>query len=305
MLKKFCAVLIFLFVCSFSATLLGNETAKKYFPSTLGSFWVYEDQDGNELTRKAVQGEEIAGEMYHAFEYEPAFEENWENYEYYVHPTLFKIEGTGIKFSIGDEVKKAYKERITKELKDLFEESRQNMPAEANFNPTFDVEVEVETQDHFYMLSTPVTPNEEWDSMRIKPTLKIKVSSTQNNPEVDPELAGQSMYSSIYFTILETGIITGKETVETPAGTFKDCLKVEYRTETVMPKLPGSNPDDPKAGESVSTLWLSPNIGIVKFRQEAERPILQEGIPGSEPITQIKTLELKKYEIKTDAAEAE
>ena len=255
------------------------------------------------MTRRAVEGEEIAGETYHAFEYEPAFE-NWENYEYYVHPTLFKVDDTGIKFHIGDEVKKAYKKRLTKELEASMEESRQRMPAEANFNPTFDVEVEIETQDHFYMLSTPVTPNEEWDAMRVKPTIKVKISYTENNSEVDPELAGQSRYSSLYFTILETGKILGTETVEIPAGTFKDCLKIEYRTETVMPKLQRSSSGDPKAGESVSTLWLAPNVGIVKFRQEADRPLLQE-MANADSTTQVKTLELKKYEIKSDAAESE
>ncbi|RKU06246.1 hypothetical protein C6501_19220 [Candidatus Poribacteria bacterium] len=296
MLKKFCAVLIFLFVCSFSATLLGNETAKKYFPSTLGSFWVYEDQDGNELTRKAVQGEEIAGEMYHAFEYEPAFEENWEKYEYYVHPTLFKVKDTGIKFLIGDEFKKAYQKRLEKELKD----SIQQTGGPPGFTPNYDVKVEVVTQENFFLLPTPFTLNEEWDSMRLKPTVKITMSFA--NSDVDVELAGMSQQSTIYFTIMETGIVSSKETVETPAGTFKDCLKVEYRTKTVMPSFAGEG--GPKAGESVSTLWLAPNVGIVKFHQEAEKPTLSD-FNNSETTTQVKTLELKKYEIKTDAAEAE
>ena len=300
MFKKYCAILTLLLVFSFSAALMGNEDANKYFPSTLGSFWVYEDQDGNELTRRAVEGEEIAGETYHGFEYEPAFEK-WENYEYYVHPTLFKIEDTGIKFLIGDEVKKAYKKRLTKELKDSLEKSRQNMPAEANFNPIFDVEIE--TQDHFYMLSIPVTPNEEWDAMRIKPTIKAKMSYTQNNSEVDPELAGQSMHSSLYFTILETGIIAGKETVETPAGTFENCLKIEYKTKTKLAKIHAEG-EIGAPGESVTTLWLAPNIGIVKFRQEVQRPLLSD-FNNPHTITQVKTLELKKYEIKSDAAGAE
>lgn len=296
MLKKVCAVLIFLFVCSFSATLLGNETAIKYFPSTLGSFWVYEDQDGNELTRKVVQGEEIAAEVYHAFEYEPAFEENWEKYEYYVHPTLFKVEDTGIKFLIGDEVKKAYQKRLEKELKD----SMQQAEGPPGFTPNYDVKVEVDLQENFFLLPTPFTLNEEWDSMRLKPTVKITMSFA--NSDVDVELAGISQQSTIYFTIMETGIVSGKETVETPAGTFKDCLKVEYRTETVMPSFAGEG--GPKAGESVSTLWLAPDVGIVKFYQEAEKPTLSD-FNNSETTTQVKTLELKKYEIKTDAAEAE
>ncbi len=298
MLRKVSLVLAALLVFSFSVTLSGDESAQTYFPSTLGSYWVYEDQDGNELTRTAVEDEEIAGETYHAFSYEPAFEEKWEHYEYYVHPTLFKVDETGIKFLIGDEVVKTYKERLTKELMAAFAS-----PPGANV-PAFDIEVEVETQPHFYLLPTPVSPNEEWDTTRIKPTVKVKMDFAQNNSEVDSELAGVFRSTTIYFTILETGNIFATEAVETPAGVFKDCLKIEYRTETVMPAPLGSNYFE--AGESVSTLWLAPNVGIVKFHQESEKPIIGEEMGQVETMTtQIKTLELKKYEIKSDVPEAE
>ena len=115
MMKRLFYVFTLLIVLGFSATLMGNESVSKYFPATVGSSWVYEDQDGNEMTRRAIEGEEIAGETYHAFEYDPAFE-NWEDYEYYVHPSLFKVDDNGIKFFMDDSVVKAYKKRITKEL---------------------------------------------------------------------------------------------------------------------------------------------------------------------------------------------
>ena len=295
MLKRFGATLTLLVVFSFVPALMGDEAGNKYFPASVGSFWVYEDQDGNELTRTAIEGEEIAGETYHAFEYEPAFEEKWENYEYYVHPTLFKVDETGIKFLIGDEVIKAYKERITKEVQD-------SAGAQGGVPGEFDIEVEVETQPHFYLLPTPVTLNEEWDTMRIKPTIKMKVRFTENSAEVDPELAGMVSTSTIYFTIFETGNIVATEAVETPAGVFTDCLKIEYRTENVMPSILGGG--GAEGGESVSTLWLAPNVGIVKFHKESEKPLIRE-IGGAETTTQIKTLELKRYEIKSDASETE
>lgn len=297
MFRKTRTILLLLFILCFSGTLLGNDSALKYFPATIGSYWVYEDQNGNELTRRAVEGEEIAGEMYQAFEYEPAFE-NWENYEYHIHPTLFMVDDTGIKFHIGDTVKKAYKERLTNDLQSLFENQRQNMPEEQML-PKF--EVVIENQDDFYMLPFPITLNEEWDTIRIKPTVKVTMSFAI--PENDPELAGASYSSIIYFTILETGNIIAKETVETPVGKFDNCLKIEYQTETVMPKMDGRG-EDPKAGESVTTVWLAPDVGIVKFYQEVEKPMI--GFIGNlEPTTQVKTYELKKYEIKSEAAEGE
>lgn len=295
MFKKTGAIVLALVIVCLSIPAVGNETAESYFPATPGSYWVYEDQDENELTRRAVDAEEIAGEMYHAFEYEPAFE-NWEKYEYYIHPTLFRVDENGIKFHVGDTVKKAYKKRLTKELEDSLEKSRQNMPPEAQFQPNFDIEIEC--QEVFYMLPFPATLNEEWETMRIKPTIKINVSFA--DPANDPEIAGYSTASIIYFTIMETGIILAKESVETAAGKFEDCLKVEYRTETVMPKMQGG--DGPEAGESITTLWLAPNVGIVKFRKESEVPLLSD-FGNSESTTQVKTFELKKYEIKANSSE--
>lgn len=291
-------ILLLLLILCFSGDLTGDDTALNYFPTTVGSYWVYVDQDGKELKRRAVEGEEIAGEMYQAFEYEPAFE-NWEDFEYHVHPTLIRVDDTGIKFHIGDTVKKAYKQRLTKELEETFNKSRENMPPEVQIEPKIDVEID--NQDTFYLLPFPITLNEEWETMRIKPSIKMMM--TMESPENDPELSGASYTSNIYFTIMESAILIAKETVETPAGKFDDCLKIEYRTETVMPKLQGGG-GGLTAGESVTTMWLAPDVGIVKFNQEAEKPILNE-FNNSDLTTQVKTFELKKYEIKSDGSETE
>ncbi len=295
MIKKLWNTIALLIIFSFCVTLSANDTAKTYFPATPDSFWVYEDQDGNEITRRAIEGEEIAGETYHAFEYEPAFED-WENYEYYIHPMLFKVDDEGIKVIIGDEVKNAYKGIIENEIK----ATMQNEPSPPEFNIKFDVKVDVEVQDHFLLLPMQFTLNEEWKSMRIKPS--VKVTSSMINDEVDTELAGFSQGVTIYFTIMESGMITSKETVETEAGKFDECLKIVYRTETVMPNLPGN--DQTEVGESVTTLWLAPNVGIVKFHQESQTPIILE-FSNDESTTEVKTLELKKYEIKPEKAEGE
>ena len=295
MIKKIRNTIALLITFSFCVTLSANDTAKTYFPATPDSFWVYEDQDGNEITRRAIEGEEIAGEMYHAFEYEPAFED-WENYEYYIHPTLFKVDETGIKFHIGDEVKKAYKKLLENEIKGSIQQS----PPPPEFDFKYDIKVDFELQENFLLLPSEFSLNEEWKSMRIKPT--IEITMTFNDSEADKALAGFSHGSKIYFTIMESGIITDKESVETQAGKFDECLKIVYRTETVMPNMPGSNV--PAAGESVTTLWLAPNVGIVKFHQESQTPILSE-FGNDESTTEVKTLELKKYEIKSEKAKGE
>ncbi len=295
-----CTLLLVFCLC---LPLMGNETAEKYFPATLDSYWVYEDEDGNELKRTVIEGEEIAGEIYHAFSYEPELE-NAKDFEYYIHTTLFKIDDKGIKFQIGEEVAETYKKRLTSEMKFSMDEEMNRMSSRGGAIPKYDFDIKVNAKDNFFMFPTSVKTDVEWESMRIKPTITVtmKMTGLQKSTETDPELAGHSMISTIYFTIIETGKVLGTENVDTPAGSFEECLKIEYRTKTVMPfteLMPG-----PTAGESVTTLWLAPNVGIVKFRKEAELPLIREN-PNVDTTTEVKTLELKKYEIKTQKAVTE
>ena len=150
-------------------------------------------------------------------------------------------------------------------------------------------EIDIKTQDQFYVLPTPVTFNEKWDATRIKAKVTIRIDSLR-----DPEKV------TLEFTIVETGKVLGMESVETPAGTFEDCLKIEYQTKTEVKVSPSDQGQINQSGESVTTLWVCPNVGIVKFHQETE-DILLKVIPQPqvEAATMVKTLELKKYEVKS------
>jgi len=289
MLKRFRIVFTLLLVFGLSAALMGDESKiTQYFPGTLGSYWVYVDQDGNELTRRVVESEEIAGETYHVFDYEPALE-NSIDYDYHIHPDLYRVGEEGIAFLVGKEAKKALQARFVKEMGALLKMFKEAAPpgAEAGFNLLY--EIEVEAQEQFYMLSTFTTFNEKWDAMQMKAKLTI-------TPEGDPDEA------ILEFTIVEKGEILGAESVETPAGTFENCLKIEYRTYTGMVMLPeeAADEDADSPGESITTLWIAPNVGIVKFHQKAE-DILLKTIPVPEIVASrtVKTLELKRYEIKS------
>ena len=295
MLKGFRTVFTFLLIFSLSTVLIGDTSKTvQYFPGTLGSYWVYVDQEGNELTRRVVESEEIAGETYHVFDYEPALE-NWIDYDYHIHPDLYRVGEEGIAFLIGKEAKKALQARFVKEMGTLLKMFKEAAPpeAEAGFNLLY--EIEIEAQEQFYMLSTFTTFNEKWDAMRMKAKLTI-------TPEGDPDEA------ILEFTIVEKGEILGTESVETPAGIFEDCLKVEYRTHTgVVIRPEGAEDEDADPpGESITTLWVAPNVGIVKFHQKAE-DILLKTIPIPEIVasTTVKTLELKKYEIESADSEGD
>ena len=286
MLKRLNIILILLFVFSFCGTLLGNESGNKYFPSTVGSFWVYEDQDGNEFTRRAIEGEEIAGKTFPAFSYEPELED-WAEYSPFIHPSLYNVSDAGITLVVGDEVEKAVKARLNKEVELLRRIIELDDPDAAIFT----AKIDAEAQDHLFLLPTPVTINEEWDVNQIKASLIFQFEGTDQ--------------LSIDCTIVETGIVLGTENVKIAAEVFEDCLKVEYRTETTAVFTPLDSPEAEEAdspGETVTTVWYAPNVGIVKFHRETSY-IFLEMIPDEElPLPanpKPKTFELKKYESKS------
>lgn len=285
MLNKFRIVLSLLLIFGFSATLFGKERKDTYFPHAPGSYWIYEDQDGNELTRRAVEKKEIEGEMYSSFSYKPALEDSID-YDYHIHPNFYKVGQERVTFLVGDAAQKAIKARLTKEMGALRTILRLMMEG-------FDLlyEIEVETKDAFYMLPTSTTFDEAWEATQIKANITMRSDPPQAPEEIILEI-----------TVAETGKVLGKEDVETPAGTFENCLKIEYQTETKVETSPPDQTMNPP-GESVTTLWVAPNVGIVKFHQKREDIVLKTLPPPPHPLfkvsTTIKTLELKRYEVKS------
>ncbi len=290
MLKPFRLMLTLLLLFSFSVTLMGNEWANYYFPDALESYWLYEDQDGNELTRYAVEPVDIDGQTYRAFSYSPRLED-WKDYQYYVHPYFYSVGDEWVAFFVGNDVENAIKAVTAQQWDEVLAVMRQEMnnqlPPGVNVDINMTYELEVEAQDYFYFLPTPATANEEWEAMRanVKMDLNISIQSDlEGFPPLNPNI-------TMYLTIVETGNVVDTETVETEAGTFEDCLKIEYRTDATMETSPPMEDAESlfsnEYGETLTTLWLAPNVGIVKFVQE------------SEALDTEKTLELTQFELKS------
>ena len=126
MLKSLRFMLTLLFVFSFSATLMGNEWANYYFPDAQESYWHYEDQDGNELTRYAVEPVDIDGETYRAFSYAPRLED-WTDYQYYVHPYFYSVGDEWVAFFVGEDVENATKAIVAQQWEEIIAVARQQM----------------------------------------------------------------------------------------------------------------------------------------------------------------------------------
>ena len=297
MLKKSRSIFVLLFVFGFSATLMGNEWANYYFPDAVGSYWTYEDQDGEELTRYAINPEKIDGETYRAFSYDPPLE-TWEDYKYHLHPYFYQVGDDWVVLFTGDEIENAMKALVTKKLEEgvlqpLKEQLNQTVPPGVTFevSTTF----EAEAQDYCYLFATPVTFNEEWNSMAIQGKFVVRIDVAGDPNEIPP---GGALIFTFNFDVLEIGTVKTTETVETSAGTFEDCLKIEFQSEMEMtlettPPIEGTQSMVPDDSISSTTLWLAPNVGIVKMVQESENS------------DTVKSFELTKYDIKTTESESD
>ncbi len=307
MLKRFLPLCVLVLVLSFSAVSIGNEWANYYFPDTPGSYWTYEDQNGNEFTRYAIEPETIDGETYRAFSYEPALED-WADFEHYVQPYYYQVGDDWVAFFVGTEIENALKASTIREMDEALPFLREQMmgeiPEGAPISIDFGYDVEVESQDYFYLLPTPATFNEEWTALELSATLTLTIN-IQGAPM---EIPGGAPTITTHSAVVEIGNVTGTETVDTPAGTFEDCLIIEYQTNETTEiafSVPGAQQDtEEREASTITTVWLAPNVGIVKFRHEHPEADEARAEIGLAPEGE-KTLELTNYEIKGSPSEDE
>ena len=289
--KKSRAIFVLLLICGFSTTLMGNEWANYYFPDTLGSYWTYENQDGDEFTRYAIEPQDIDSETYRAFSYDPPLED-WEDYKYLVHPYYYQVSNDWVAFFNGDEIENALKNTVIKSFKEnvlpFFKEKlNEIVPPDVTFEVRTTVETEAE--DYTYLFPTPLTYNEEWNSMAAQGEFVITVDLAGDPNEIPPD---GTLIFTFNFDVSEIGTVKTTETVETPAGTFEDCLKIEFQaavdmTLDVSPPMEDAQFIEPGNSKSLKTLWLAPNVGIVKMEHEYENG------------DTVDTFELTNYEITT------
>lgn len=282
--KTVCIVIIL----SFNVVSISSDTLTDYFPTTEGSFWVYVDQESNEFKRTSTEQKNMAGEVYHTFSYKPTIED-WEKYNYLLLPVLYQVDTEGIKFYVADEIENAIKSKLKKRLDEITAELRQKYTDQLPDGISLDVDYTIEptAQATLYFLPSTLKNNEKWTTTQV--SVRIQISMNIKGTEINIPEANKSL--SLTMKLSETGDIIGKESVKTAAGTFEDCLKIEYRTKTTSSKnaisdiKQGLTEEQPK--NKITTLWLAPDVGIVK---------LMSSIADSEAV---ETVELKSYKIES------
>lgn len=277
----------FLLIFCLSVISIADESVNIYFPDTVGSNWVYIDQDGNEFTRNAVQGKDIDGTTYRAYTYQPELED-LDKYQHIMHPFLYQIEEKWVAYFVGDDIETATKSILSKKLDETIAAMRTQISEQLPSGITieFDYTIDPNAQDYFYLFPVPITYNEEWVAMQMK--VNVNMTMDISGAPVDPPDELKTISTST--NIEEKGKIVGKETVETKAGKFQDCLKIEFTTnsttDTNLPQQVKQLLPEQQTKESVSTVWLAPNVGIIKYTS------------NSDPSNEIVSYELTSYEIK-------
>ncbi len=291
-MKSFRMIFTLILILLFSSIIHSNEVADYYFPDKLGSFWVYEDQDGNEFTRHAIEETNVDGVSFRAFLYEPAIED-WEDYKYKMHPFLYQVSNDWISLYVGNDIENCTKSLVTNKMQEVIATMRQQMAEKLPDGITmeFDFSVETIAQDYFYLIPISVDNNDEWIAMNLKLKVVLKLDIQGVPIEIPEELKSVSATT----TLAETGSILGTESIETKAGIFDDCLKIQYNisaiTDTTLPPEFKQFLPDQETGKSTTTIWFAPNAGIVKYSSEE----LDSGV--------VETIELINYKIKNENTE--
>lgn len=261
--RIFFALILILF---FSPFIQSVELSDYYFPDELGSFWVYEDQDGNEFTRYAIEETHIDDETFRAFSYEPAIED-WDDYKYIMHPFLYQVSNDWISLYVGKDIENATKSLVTNKLQEVTATMREQMVEKLpdGIKMEFDYSVDPTAQDNFYLMPISVDYNDEWMAMDLELKVVLKLDIQGIPIEIPEELKSVSATT----TLEETGSIVGTESIETNAGIFDDCLKIQYNitaeTDTSLPPEFKQFLPDQETGGSTTTIWMAPNVGIVKY----------------------------------------
>ena len=266
----------------FSTTLMGYETVKRYYPAAPGSYWVYKDQDGKELTRYASVDKQQERNTYHTFQYAPEINDPG-FYLYQIHPYLYKVDENGIAYLVGRKGEAAVR-RINTKILDLFVPNLRKVLSEkfpkSVFN--FSYTVDANMSNTFQLLPASIRRDKEWEAMKTKIT--ITFTTEERKEREKPE---ETVFTN-HITFEEIGTVKGTEKVKTPAGTFKDCLKIVFENKEVSSRSSKNEMGgfELSHGKSLTTIWLAPDVGIVKWEYD------------SEDTDSISVFELTKYEIK-------
>ncbi|MCY3742223.1 MAG: hypothetical protein OXH00_14505 [Candidatus Poribacteria bacterium] len=207
-----------------------------YYPDAIGNRWAYREADGFEWERTVSRERIIQGRVYRVFDYNPPIENT--PFDYLKTPS-YRVTQNRVLFFVGEEINRYFEVDFANALR------TQVFPGE-----NIEVEVKAVSEHELVFFRIPPIGNLRWDVL----DLKVKGNI------VFLDLDGLKLPFEIHHLI--TGAVVGGGSIQTPAGTFETTAKVEYKSQITTSILDEAE----TTTEKTDTIWLAPDVGIVKLQ---------------------------------------
>lgn len=218
-------------------TILTPTTERRvpdYYPNAIGNRWVYQHSDGSQWTREVTRERVLAGRIYRVFDYTPPIEDP--QFDYLRVPS-YRITPHRVLFFVGDEINRYFETDLRSQLEAIFAEDN--------------TKISVNAVSGNELIFFRIPPTGRWDVLDLK--IKGNINFVDFNASTPFE---------IHFLI--KGAVVGSETIQTPAGTFEKTSKIEYnlRITTIV------NEEEDTSTTQTDTIWLAPDVGMVKIEND-------------------------------------
>ena len=198
-----------------------NTSQPNYFPLTVGNRWVYRNPDGSEWTREITNAKVIGELRYHLSSHNPPNNARWDflkNPAYAATPHRFVllVKNNGVRDAVRQTILRSGGENPDWDLSHTFDgRTWQTQKSQSALVYLFNYRSSVVSHDEsLALLRFPPVPGQTYESLNIK-------------------LSGSSETAAAFHAFEASGVISGEvghpESVHTLAGTFEDCLKIQYQ----------------------------------------------------------------------------
>ena len=225
-----------------------------YYPLTVGNRWVYRNADGSEWSREVTKTEEVGSHLYHFFSYSPLIDvdqlDSSETPMYTPTPYVTTLGRLILKIKLRD-INDAVQQTISQSgrvppikwgigvrCRTVGEIARAECRMEKYETIVRDGKAQRETNNdaliclYWYdarvvwnteltVLRFPLVPYRRWK------VIDVRLSGTWYQPPIW-DIDGVGDTHSFEANVTISGIAGQPESVVTPAGAFKDCLKIQY-----------------------------------------------------------------------------
>lgn len=206
-----------------------------YYPNAIGNRWVYRHSDGSQWTREVTRERALAGRIYRVFDYTPPIE----NPEFdYLRVPSYRITPHRVLFFVGEEINRYFETELKTDLEAIFAEDN--------------TKIRVNAISENELIFFRIPPTGRWDVLDLK--IKGNIIFVDFNQGVPFE---------IHFLI--TGAAIGSDRIETPAGTFEKTSKIEYNLQITTTV---GDEEETITKRQTDTIWLAPDVGMVKMENE-------------------------------------